>query len=207
MKEVTPLSNSVTHHLSAKDSILKQVIAEVDWPEIVSTGNVFHDLMSCVIEQQIHYRSTKKTFAKLLAEASLEELTSDNFEEFEEQALGDVKLSMRKYETIVEVVAFFQRHLPDWLGMSNAEVRETLGSIKGIGPWTIDMILLYTLERPDVFPAQDYHLRLVMEQLYGIGPKRITSGMKKIAENWAPYQSFGVKYLLSWKETNKRRKQ
>ncbi|WKN45656.1 DNA-3-methyladenine glycosylase family protein [Tunicatimonas pelagia] len=201
------LSNSVTHHLSAKDSILKQVIAEVDWPKIISTGNVFHDLMSCIVEQQIHYRSTKKTFAKLLAKASSEELTVDNFAEFEEQALGDVKLSMKKYETIIEVVAFFQEHSPDWSGMSNAEVREVLGSIKGIGPWTIDMILLYTLERPNVFPAQDYHLRLVIEQLYSVDAKRITSEMKKIAKNWAPYQSFGVKYLLAWKEANKRRKQ
>ncbi|MEO0333604.1 MAG: DNA-3-methyladenine glycosylase 2 family protein, partial [Bacteroidota bacterium] len=72
--------------------------------------------------------------------------------------------------------------------------------------WTVDMILLYTLERPNVFPAQDYHLRLVMEQLYNIGPKRITAEMKKVAKNWAPYQSFGVKYLLAWKEANKSRK-
>ena len=90
--------------------------------------------------------------------------------------------------------------------MSDAEVREALGSINGIGPWTVDMILLYTLERPDVFPAQDYHLRLVMEQLYNIGPKRITAEMKKVAESWSPYRSFGVKYLLGWKEMNKQQK-
>lgn len=135
-----------------------------------------------MIEQQIHYRSSKKTFAKLLTKSSIEELTVDNFEAFEEQALGDVKLSMRKYETVVEVVDFFHGHSPNWSEMSNAEVRKTLGSIKGIGQWTIDMILLYTLEHPDVFPAQDYHLRLVMEQLYAVNAKRITSEMKKIAE-------------------------
>ncbi|MEM8968951.1 MAG: hypothetical protein AAGE93_21215 [Bacteroidota bacterium] len=199
------LSNPVTHHLAAKDAVLKQVMAEIGWPEIVSTGNVFHDLMSCIVEQQIHYRSTKKTFAKLLAKASLEELTLDNFEQLEE-VLGDVKLSMKKYETLERILEFFDLHSPDWTRLSDTEVREILGSITGVGTWTVDMILLYTLERPNVFPAQDYHLRLVMEQLYNIGPKRITAEMKKVAKNWAPYQSFGVKYLLAWKEANKSRK-
>ena len=202
---MTSLRNSVAHHLSAKDNILKQVIAEVEWLLVASTRNVFHDLLSCIIEQQIHYRSTKKTFAKLLAKASLEELTLDNFEQLEE-VLGDVKLSMKKYETLERILEFFDLHSPDWTRLSDTEVREILGSITGVGTWTVDKILLYTLERPNVFPAQDYHLRLVMEQLYNIGPKRITAEMKKVAKNWAPYQSFGVKYLLAWKEANKSRK-
>ena len=127
------MRQEVTQYLSSKDDVLKQVITEVDWPEITSTQNVFHDLTSCVIEQQIHYRSSKKTFAKLLTKSSIEELTVDSFEVFEERALGDVKLSMRKYETVIEVVDFFHSHSPDWSEMSNTEVRETLSSIKGIG--------------------------------------------------------------------------
>ncbi len=200
------MQKRVTQHLSAKDDTLAQVIAEIDWPEITSTNNIFHDLLSCIIEQQIHYRSTKKTFARLLAKAFLDELTLDNFEEFEERALGDVKLSLKKYETLEGILEFFNRHSPDWPRMNDTEVRETLGSLSGIGHWTIDMILLYTLERPNIFPAQDYHLRLVMEQLYGIGTKRITVEMKKVAESWSPYRSFGVKYLLAWKEMNKQQK-
>ena len=188
------MQKQVIQHLSAKDKIMQQVVAEVEWPAVASTQNVFHDLLSCVIEQQIHYRSTKKTFAKLLAKASLEELTPDNFEQLE-TVLSDVKLSMRKYETLEGVLGFFDLHSPDWPQLSDAEVREALGTIKGVGTWTVDMILLYTLERPNEFPAQDYHLRLVREQLYGIGPKRITAEMKTVAKNWSPYQSFGVKYL------------
>jgi len=199
------MQKQIIQHLSAKDKTLQRVIAEVEWPAIVSTHNVFHDLLSCVIEQQIHYRSTKKTFAKLLAKASLEELTPDNFERLEE-VLNDVKLSIKKYETLEAILKFFELHSPDWLQLSDTEVREALGTIEGVGPWTVDMILLYTLERPNVFPAQDYHLRLVMEQLYGIGPKKITAEMKKVSSSWSPYQSFGVKYLLAWKEANKRKK-
>lgn len=199
------MQKQIIQHLSAKDETLQHVVAKIEWPVVTSTHNVFHDLLSCVIEQQIHYRSTKKTFAKLLVKASVEELTPDNFEQFEE-VLSDVKLSMSKYETLAGVLEFFDMHSPDWPRLSDAEVREALGDIKGIGPWTVDMILLYTLERPNIFPVQDYHLRLAMEQLYGIGPKYMTAEMRKIAERWSPYQSFGVKYLLAWKEANKRKK-
>lgn len=200
------MKDQVIQHLSSRDHILQSIIAEVDWPEVTSTCNVFHDLMSCVIEQQIHYRSTKKTFIKLLTKASLAELTVDNFEEFEEQALGDMKLSMKKYETITELVEFFQNQSADWQQMNDATVHKTLRNIPGIGKWTVDMILLYTLERPNVFPVQDYHLKQLITQLYAIDSKRITSEMKNIAKSWTPYRSFGVKYLFAWKEINKRSK-
>jgi len=199
------MQKQVIQHLSSQDEVLHSIIKEVDWPEVNSTHNVFHDLLSCVIEQQIHYRSTKKTFAKLLAKASLRDLTPDNFTRFEE-VMDDVKLSMNKYETIAGILEFFDLHSPDWLKMSNAEIKEALFTIKGVGHWTTDMILLYTLERPNVFPAQDYHLKQLMSQLYQIDSRQVIAEMKRIAQYWAPYQSYGVKYLLAWKATNKRKK-
>jgi len=199
------MQQEIIHHLTTHDVVLAPVIAEVDWPEFTSTQNVFHDLMSCVIEQQIHYRSTKKIFARLLEKAFLEELTPDNFEQLEE-VLDEVKLSMKKYQTVVEVVDFFQGHSPDWSRMSDKEVRETLGTIPGVGPWTVDMILLYTLERPDVFPLQDFHLKKVMKQLYALEDKGLSSSMKAIAAKWSPYRSYGVKYLLVWKQAQKQQK-
>jgi len=53
--------------ISNVDPILSNIINCIDFPKIVSTNNVFHDLISCVCEQQIHYRSTKKIFQKMLA--------------------------------------------------------------------------------------------------------------------------------------------
>jgi len=62
---------SENNHLKKVDPILKEVIATIPFPQIVSTKNVFHDLMSCVLEQQIHYRSTKKIFQKMLDKSNL----------------------------------------------------------------------------------------------------------------------------------------
>lgn len=183
------------------DPVITQVMQTVPLPVIESTKNVFHDLVSCIIEQQIHYRSSKQQFQKLLDQAAIERLTPDNFSHFETQSLQNIKLSGRKLETLSYTVDFFSSKQIDWPGLTDNEVREVLSGIKGIGPWTIDMILLFTLDRPDIFPADDYHLKMIMSNLYhmkdGAGMKK---RMNEAAEAWKPLRSTAVRYLLAWKE-------
>ncbi|MEO0468914.1 MAG: hypothetical protein AAF206_04775 [Bacteroidota bacterium] len=194
------MTEKIKQHLIKTDEIMAGIIEQIDLPEIKRTDNVFHDLMSCIIEQQIHYRSTKKTFAKLMAEAGLEELTLGNFEVLEEKALGKIKLSEKKFETIAHILDFFQSEEPDWQSMTDAEVKKALSGIKGVGPWTQEMILLYSLNRPDIFPAGDYHLKKVMQDVYEIDSSQpLAREMKRVAVMWEPYRSFGVRYLLEWK--------
>ncbi|WNJ18786.1 hypothetical protein [Pontibacter sp. G13] len=200
------MQEQIRQHLMDHDEHLAPIVEQLPFPQIISTGSVFHDLMSCVIEQQIHYRSTKRTFERLLERANLTLLTPDSIPQFEERALGTIKLSGRKIETMERVIDFFSHPEPDWTGMTDEAVRETLGGIKGIGPWTVDMILLYTLQRPNVFPVGDFHLKKLMTALYEIDPSRpLAKEMKQIAELWRPYQSFGVLYVLEWKKQQSKR--
>lgn len=201
------LTNTQYHaqqHLAANDPILRQLIAQVPLPDLQSTQNVFHDLMSCLIEQQIHYRSTKRIFHKMLEAAGIKLLTTGNFALFERKGFVHIKLSAQKYETIGRALDFFTQENPDWERMDEETVRSTLSQIKGVGPWTIDMILLYTLQHPDVFPADDYHLKQLMVQLYRLDPtSRLKRRMQAVADAWAPHRSAGVRYLLAWKEFQK----
>jgi DNA-3-methyladenine glycosylase II len=192
-------------YLSSKDAQLEQIIALVPKPEIVSTNDVFHDLMSCILEQQIHYRSTKKIFAKALERAGIEYLTIDNFHLIEKHSLSQIKLAMGKYETMVAFMEYWGRNTLDFNKLTDEEVIKELSSIKGIGKWTIDMILLYTLQRPDVFPYDDFHLKEIMVKLYGLNPNvKLKAQMLDIAEAWGEHKSLAVKYLLAWKEYNKK---
>lgn len=201
-------SATITHirdFLSQQDAVLSDITSHIPFPQIESTQQVFHDLMSCIIEQQIHYRSTKKIFQKIMDASGLEILTVENFAALEEHGLRNVKLNARKYETMLRVVEFFEQKDIPWQEKSDAEVREILGQIKGVGAWTIDMILLYTLERENIFPADDYHLRLIMTKLYEIDTSaKVKAQQKAIAADWAPYQSYAVKYLLAWKRALKK---
>jgi DNA-3-methyladenine glycosylase II len=190
---------NIDSYLSQKDPVLGQIIDSINLQRPVSTKSVFHDLLSCIIEQQIHYRSTKKTFFKLLQKADLEKLTVENFHLLEENGLGELKLSNNKFETIQQILEYWRQGEINWEGLNQDEVRKKLGVIKGVGSWTIDMILLYTLGYADVFPADDYHLKKAMTRLYNLNPKKLLKGqMKSIAKKWSPNSSAAVLYLLQW---------
>ena len=199
------MHQQIQQALADNDDTLKEIIQMIPFPEIESTHHVFNDLMSCVIEQQIHYRSSKKVFQKMLDRAELEVLTPEHFPVFEEKGIADTKLSGRKYETISHIVGFFQQHQLDWTTKEDSEVRKTLSQIKGVGNWSIDMVLIYTLERPDILPADDYHLKQIMVKLYTLNPNsRLKAQIKQVAESWKPYRSTAVKYLLAWKKFQKK---
>jgi DNA-3-methyladenine glycosylase II len=186
--------------LCKADAVLKKITSDITLPRWTSTNNVFHDLMSCIIEQQIHYRSSKLLFQHLMNEARLVELTTGNFGELE-KVLPGVRLSVTKYEAMAHVLDFFGQNDLDWALLNDEEVASRLSVIKGIGRWTIDMVLLYTLRRPDVFPVDDYHLKQIMTALYGFDPqKSLKKQMLAVADCWGKQRSLAVLYLLAWKD-------
>ncbi|MGZ9675625.1 DNA-3-methyladenine glycosylase family protein [Flavobacterium sp. GNP001] len=187
--------------LSKKDPILAKIILQIPKPEIESTNDVFHDLMSCIFEQQIHYRSTKRIFAKALEKSSIKHLTLENFYLVEEHYLKNSNLATGKYETLLAFIDYWSNNTKDFNSLSDNEVVKELSSIKGIGKWTLDMILLYTLQRQNVFPYDDFHLKQIMVPLYGLNEKvKLKAQMLEIAENWGEHKSLAVLYLLAFKK-------
>jgi DNA-3-methyladenine glycosylase II len=187
--------------LAKNDSILKNIISTIPEPQIQSTNNVFHDLMSCVLEQQIHYRSTKNIFKKALERAGIERVTLDNFHLLEEHSLPQIKLAMGKYETLLAFVEYWNKNILDFEKLTDEEVIAQLSAIKGIGKWTIDMILLYTLQRPNVFPYDDFHLKEIMIKMYNLDEKsRLKAQMLEVASHWGEHKSLAVRYLLEYKK-------
>jgi len=187
--------------LSKNDPILEKIIRQIPKPEIESTNDVFHDLMSCIFEQQIHYRSTKRIFEKALKKSSIEHLTLDNFYLVEEHYLKNSNLATGKYETLIAFIEYWSNNTKDFNTLSDNEVVKELSSIKGIGKWTLDMILLYTLQRQNVFPYDDFHLKQIMVSLYGLNEKvKLKTQMLAIAENWGEHKSLAVLYLLAFKK-------
>ena len=110
---------AILSQLLKADEVLAAIIQQQQYPEIPSTGNVFNDLVSCVIEQQIHYRSTRHRFSKWLAELGLTELTLDSFELFEAKILSKLKLSHRKYETLAAVLRAIAFKIKNYLNMKS----------------------------------------------------------------------------------------
>ncbi len=88
--------------------------------------------------------------------------------------------------------------------MSNDEILALLTQIKGVGKWTVEMILMFTLGREDVFAMDDLGLKQSVIKLYNIketDKKLLREKIEKISSKWSPYRTYACKYLWGWKDT------
>ncbi len=87
--------------------------------------------------------------------------------------------------------------------MSNDEVLELLTQIKGVGKWTVEMILMFTLGREDIFAIDDLGLKQSVIKLYKLketNPKLLRQIIQKISLRWTPYRTYACRYLWGWKD-------
>lgn len=82
--------------------------------------------------------------------------------------------------------------------MSDEEVIAYLTKIKGIGPWTAEMFLIFTLGRPDVFSYGDLGLRKAIQKLYTLPHTPTRKQMEKIVMKWQPYRTYGARLLWNY---------
>ena len=194
--------------MSNRDKELKQIIKEIPEPSFQSTDDVFYDLCCCIIEQQIHYRRKVPVFNAIIESLSNKYPRPENIRKLDPKIFSDKKISRNKYDSLLALSDYWLENKLDefdWQKASDIEVRQMLSKIEGVGDWTIDMILLFTLGRTDIMPLGDYHLKIIISKVYGISHSNLKKQMKQISDQWQPYRSTAVLYLLDWKSyVNKR---
>jgi DNA-3-methyladenine glycosylase II len=81
--------------------------------------------------------------------------------------------------------------------LSDQEIINLLTQVKGIGVWTAQMLLIFSLNRPNIFPVDDLAIRIGMQQLYGLNSQgaQLKKEMIAIAEKWHPNKTIGTRYV------------
>jgi len=89
-----------------------------------------------------------------------------------------------------------------WHKRSDEAIIKELTQIKGVGKWTVEMMLMFTLQRPDVFPVDDLGIQRSMMQLYSVEGKgrALRQKLTELAEPWRPYRTIACRYLWPWKD-------
>ena len=218
------------------DPILNS-ITDIKLAPIMQHGNIYEALMSSIISQQISTaaaRSIKKKFTEYFGNRYP---TIDEVLNIEIEKLRGLGLSSQKAVYIKSVAEFFknlnQDTTPSSLhgasqrealnspgslsgsrplgrvgeGVTDEELIKELTKIKGVGRWTVEMILIFTLGRPDVFAIDDLALRQAVIKLYKLkNTKTLKKRMLKISERWSPNRSLASRYLWAWRDgtTNKK---
>ena len=194
-------------HLAKVDSKLGRVIDEVGPLKIeLDPGEtIYESLGISIVYQQLHGKAAASITKRLkalfndedrfpepaeIAGASLTHLKSAGLSESKAKALQDLA-----EKTI-------QRVLPDRAQaakMNDEELIEALTAVKGIGPWTAQMLLIFTLGRKDVLPVADYGVRKGFSLLYGKKDLPTPRELLAFGERWKPYRSAAAWYL--WRVT------
>jgi len=180
-----------------KDPILNELIKKYPAPTFEDRSNfLFRELIEAIVSQQLSIKAADTIFGrfKKLFEGSdfptPEEVLKMDAENIRGAGLSYSKISYVK--AIAQAFADKQIDIPALLLMSDEDVITELVKIKGVGQWTAEMILIFTLNRPDIFSIGDLGIRRAIEKLYGITDRK---EMEKLAQSWSPYRSTACWYL------------
>ena len=193
------------YHLS-KDKKLKKVI-DSQAPFVLQKRNkVYLRLCSSILSQQLSTTVAKVLFKRFLELYNGKEPTAKQVLETPAETFRSIGFSNAKASYVHNVCRFFiENKITDAQlhKMSNEEVIELLTQIKGVGKWTVEMILMFTLGREDVFAIDDHGLKQSVIKLYKIketDKKLLYQKIEKISLKWSPYRTYASRYLWDWKD-------
>jgi 3-methyladenine DNA glycosylase/8-oxoguanine DNA glycosylase len=189
-------------HLRANDSALGSIIKKVGpfRMELLAAGNLFEALLRSIVYQQLHGKAAATIHGRVLgifrqnggvtpaavARATAAELRGAGLSRAKLAAIRDLGA---KCEAGVVPSLREARRLAD------EELIARLTEVRGIGPWTVHMLLMFHLGRPDVMPTGDFAIRLAFKKLYRKRREPTPEQILRHARVWSPYRSVASWYL------------
>ena len=183
-------------HLSAADPVLRRIIGDYPAERLETRDDPFGTLARSIVGQQISVTAASAVWGRL--EVLLGAVTERHVAATGPDALLGVGLSRRKVEYLKELSARFLDGWADpagWRELDDDGGIAALTTIKGIGRWTAEMFLMFTLMRPDVLPLGDVGLQRAMGLHYRGEGKVVGDDIERIAIHWRPWRSVATWYL------------
>jgi DNA-3-methyladenine glycosylase II len=182
--------------LAEADPALGRVYESCGLPPVRKAEAGFGGLVAMIAAQQLSKEAAGAIVQRI--RARLDPLTPQAFLDLGEQEARELGLSRPKYRYLTGLAEQAASGALDfdWLaGQDDETVLKHLTAQKGVGVWTAEIFLLFALERPDVFPAQDLALQESAKRIHGLDSRPDTKAMRQIAEVWRPYRSAAARFL------------
>jgi DNA-3-methyladenine glycosylase II len=185
--------NKSIDYLINRDPIFKKIIDLYGLPTIPFRPQGFETLALFILEQQVSIDSAKATYLKLKSNVNAfipETLFGLNDDVFRKCGVSRQKTSYIK--CLALAILDNQIDLISFQSKNASEIREELIKIKGIGNWTIDIYLMFSLQLPDIIPLGDIAVVNTIKELLGVEKEN----MENYTKNWAPHRSMAT--FLLW---------
>lgn len=195
---------SYKKHLS-KDKVLANILKK-DSHALSLQKNIPLRLMASIISQQLSTKVAAIIFDRFVALYPAKKPTVQKVLDTPEETLRGIGISYAKIKYIYAVANFFIEHkITDKKiqELSNEAIIDLLTQIKGVGKWTVEMLLMFSLGREDVFAVDDLGIQQAMTKLYNLDPtnkKQLKLDMLERSKAWSPYRTYACLHLWRWKD-------
>lgn len=180
-------------YLIEKDEVFQKLHQQYGNPFVPSRPQGFQTLVKLILEQQVSIESARACYLKI--ENALGEVTPQTIEQASELILKSAGVSRQKtvyLKALADAILNKSLVLESLSAKHPDEVRSELIKIKGIGHWTIDVYLMFSLQSPDILPIGDIAVVNTIKELYEVEEKE---AMLLLAENWKPYRTMATYFL------------
>lgn len=193
---------AVLNHFQKTDPILFSIAKRVDIEQIESreTEDYFHSLCHEIIGQQLAKNAAYAIFDRFKKLFPSERITPEETIKLTEETIRNVGASWSKARFIKDLaqeVVDGTLNLKDLTHLDDSQVVKNLTKVKGIGPWTAQMFLMFTLGREDIFSHGDLGLKKAMVKLYSLNENATQDEIEEITKKWSPYRTYACQIL--WK--------
>lgn len=187
-------------HLQSSDPVMAQLISQFGVLNYRPNRDIFTSLVYSVIEQQLSNKAAETIYHRFLGLFPQKSYTPQLILAQDLAQIRSIGTSWAKAASLQDLarkVLDGTLKLDQLPTMTDEEVIDHLVQVKGVGIWSAQMRLMFSLHRPDVFPEDDVGIQNAFVKLYGLNRshKSLKTKMVKIARNWRPYRTVACWYL------------
>tara|TARA_B100000029_G_scaffold297353_1_gene290543 strand:- start:5898 stop:6515 length:618 start_codon:yes stop_codon:yes gene_type:complete len=192
----TKFWNKAKIYLSKKDKILKSIINNYPNEELLINNNYFHTLLKSIIGQQISVSAANSIQKKFFS--IKKKIDPKNVIKIKNVTLKNIGLSKQKIIYIKNISYFFihnKNFITNIKNYNEHEIKKHLIEIKGIGPWTVDMFMIFGLGKSNIFPKGDLGFLKAISISYKKKLPIEEKELNRLFKKWSPYNTVATWYL------------
>lgn len=186
-----------TLHLKTADPVLAKIIERVGPCVLAVREPTFETLARSITFQQLNGKAAGSIFARL-KKAVGRRFTASAFLKLSTEELRACGLSRQKIAALTDLAEHVASRKISFAKLGNLpdeEIIARLSQVRGVGVWTVQMFLIFALQRPNILPLSDFGVRNAVRKAYGLSEMPKAAELTEIAQKWHPYCSIAAWYL------------
>ena len=186
-----------------RDPVMRQIIDSTSLPRRKWERDVFMALLRSIVYQQLSGKAAGTIYGRLLDLFADGNPDPKKLSRMSDAKLNSVGLSKQKTSYVKNLATHWIKNDLEgttWSKVSDEDFIDEVTQIKGVGVWTAQMVLMFTLKRPDVLPLNDLAICKAIKAAYRLRStgKRLEKRMVEIAKPWRPYRTLACEYLWAY---------